>query len=91
MPPTQDTDPQPSTSYASASVPLRCPNTYPKVLSLERGRCRGKFPLANWTSLPKGCGHRIINGCDIPLTPPVQQEPERNLAVVGPTDQDSNL
>ena len=87
MPPTQDTDPQPSTSYTSASVPLRCPNTYPKVLSLGRGRGRGNFPLANWTSLAKGCGCGIINGHDIPQTPPVQQEPERNLAVVAPTDR----
>ena len=27
-------DPQPSTSYASDSATLRCPNTYPKVLNL---------------------------------------------------------
>ena len=81
--PTQD--PQPSTSYTCESAPLRCPNTYPKVLNLERGR--GKFPLANWTSLAKGHGCIIINGCDLPQTPPVQQEPERNLAVVAPTDR----
>ena len=29
-------DPQPSTSNFSASIPLRRPNTYPKVLSLGR-------------------------------------------------------
>ena len=83
MPPSLD--PQPSTSYTSESAPLRCPNTYPKALNLGRGRGKGKFPLANWTSLAKGHGCGIINGCDIPQTPPVQQEPERNLAVVPPT------
>ena len=41
----------------------------------------------NWRSLAKGCGCRIFNGCDIPETPPAQQEPERNLAVVAPTDR----
>ena len=34
-------DPQPSTSYASESAPLRCPNIYPKVLNLGRGRGKG--------------------------------------------------
>ena len=82
--PTQD--PQPSTSYASESAPLSHPNTYPKVLNLGRGRGKGKFPLSNWTSLAKGCGCRIINGCDIPQTTSTQREPERNLAVVAPTD-----
>ena len=38
-------------------------------------------------SLAKRCGCRIINRCDIPQTPPVQQEPERNLEVVAPTDR----
>ena len=52
-----------------------------------KGRGRGNFPLANWTSLAKGCECRIINGYDIPQTPPVHQEPERNLAVVAPTDR----
>ena len=75
-------DQQPSTS-----TPLRRPNTWPKVLSFGRGR--GKFPLANWTSVTKGCGHRLISECDIPQAPPVHQEPtvERNLAVVAPTDR----
>ena len=31
-------DPQPSTSYARDSAPLRCPNTCPKVLNLGRER-----------------------------------------------------
>ena len=87
MPPMQDTDPQPSTSYASASAPLRCPNTYPNVLNLGRGRGRSNFPPANWTSLVKGCGCRITNGHDIPQTPSVQQEQERHLAIVEPTDR----
>ena len=47
-------DPQPSTSYMNESAPLRCPNTYPKVLNLGRGRGKGKAPLANWTSVVKG-------------------------------------
>ena len=85
MPPTQD--PQSSTSCASESVPLRHPNTYPKVLNLGRGKGKGKFPLSNWTSLEKGCGCRISNGSDIPQTPPIQQEPEKNLAVVAPMDR----
>ena len=60
-------------------MPLRRPNTYPKVLSLGRGR--GNFPLANWTSVAKGHGCRFINGDDIPQPPPENQEPmvERNL------------
>ena len=63
------------------------PNTCPKVLSSGRGRGRGNFPIANWASSAKGCGCGINNRCDIPKTPPVQQEPERNLAVVTPTDR----
>ena len=58
IPPTQG--PLPSTSYASESAPLRCPNTYPKVLNLGRGRGKGKFSLANWTGLVKGHVCRII-------------------------------
>ena len=53
--------PQDSTSfasYASKVTPLRRPNTYPKVLSRERGR--GKAPLANWMSVIKGHGHGIF-------------------------------
>ena len=73
-------DPQPSTSYARDSAPLRQPNTYPKVLNLGKGRGKGKFPLGNWTSVVKGCGHGIMNENDQSQT--VQQEPERNLAVV---------
>ena len=45
MPPTPD--PQPSTSYASESDPLRCPNTYSNILNLGGGRGKGKFPLEN--------------------------------------------
>ena len=60
------------------TAPLRCPNTYLKVLNLGRGRSKGKAPLANWTSVVKGQGHGII----IDQTP---QEPERNLAIVPPT------
>ena len=79
-------DPQPSTSYFSASMLLRRCNTYPRVLSLGKGR--GNFPLANWTSVTKGCGCRFINGCDLPQAPPLQQTPvERNLAIVAPTDR----
>ena len=85
IPPTQD--PQPSTSYASESTLLRCPNTYPKVLNLGRGRGKGKFPPENWICLAKGHGCRIINECDISQTPPMQQELERNLAVVAPPDR----
>ena len=85
IPPTQDTDPQPSTFYARALAPLRCTNIYPKGLSLGRGR--GNFPLANWTSLGKGCWCRFVNRHDTPQTPPVQQEPEEILAVVAPTDR----
>ena len=80
-----DMDQQPSTS--NTSTPLRRPNTYQKVLSLGRGR--GKFPLANWTSVTKGCGCGLPSGCDIPEAPPVHQEPtlERNLAIVTLTDR----
>ena len=74
-------DPQPSTSYVSDSAPLRLPNTYPKVLNFGRGRGKGTFPLANWTSVVKGCGHGIINE----QTPPMQQEPE--IVVVDPIDR----
>ena len=80
-----DIDQQPSNSIPSTSTPLKRPNTYPKVLSLGRGR--GKFPLANWTSVTKGGGCRLLSGCDIPKAPPVHPEPvvERNLAIVAPT------
>ena len=55
---------------------------------MSLGRDRGNFPLANWTSVAKGCGHRFINGCDILQTPPVHQEPvQRNLTAVVPTDR----
>ena len=37
--------PQSSSSKASTSAPLGQPNTYPRVLTLGRGR--GNFPLAN--------------------------------------------
>ena len=77
------TDSQLGTSYAKHSVPLRCLNTYPKVLNLGQGQGKGKFPLGNWTSVVKGCGCRI----DQSQTPPMQQEPERNIAVVALTDR----
>ena len=82
-----DMDQQPSTSNPSTSTSLRRPNTYPKVLSFGRGR--GKFPLANWTSVTKGCGCGLISGCGMPQVPSVHQEPtvERNLAIVTPTDR----
>ena len=73
-------DPQPSTSYANESAPLRCPNTYPKVLNLGGVKGKGKMPLANWTSVVKGQGCRII-------IDQIPQEPERNLAIVAPTDE----
>ena len=66
------------------STPLRRPNTLPKILSFGKGR--GNFPVANWTSLAKGCGCRF-NGHDTPQTPPVQQELGKILAVVAPTDK----
>ena len=80
-------DQQPNTSNPRTSAPLRRHNTYPKVLSLGRGR--GKFPLANWTRVAIGCGHRLLSGCDIPQAPPVHPEltVERNPAIVAPTDR----
>ena len=62
-------------------------NFLPKVLSFGRGR--GKFPLANWTSVTKVHGCRFISRCDMPQAPPVHQEStiERNLAIVAPTDR----
>ena len=80
-------DLQPGTSNTSASASLRQPNTYPKGLSLGRGR--GKAPLANWTSVIKGHGHEHLSKCDIPQTPPIHQEPtvDRNLVIVAPTDR----
>ena len=57
-----DMDQQPS-----ISAPLRRPNTWPKVLNCGRGR--GKFPLANCTSMTKGHWSRLNSGCDIPQAP----------------------
>ena len=55
---------------------------------MSLGRGRGNFPLANWTSVAKGCGHGVINGCDISQAPPVHQEPvDRKLAIVTPSDK----
>ena len=81
-----DMDQQPSTSTPSTSTPLRRLNNWPNILSFGKGK--GKFPLANWTSVNKGCGCRFNSGCDIPLAPLVHQEPtvERNLAIVTSTD-----
>ena len=72
---------QPSTSNPGTSTPLRRSNTYLKVLSLGRGR--GKFSLANWTSVTKGCGCGLPRKFDIPQVPPVHQESmvERNLVI----------
>ena len=74
---------------SGTSAPLRSPNTLPKVLTCGRGR--GKFPLANWTSATKGCGHRHNRGCDISQAPPLlnSHKPlvERNLAAAAPTDR----
>ena len=82
-----DMDQQPSTSIPSTSTPLKRPNTYPKLLSLGRGR--GKFLLANWASVTKGGGCRLLSGCDIPKAPHVHPKPmaEGNLAIVAPTDR----
>ena len=82
-----DIDKQPSTSNPSTSTPLRKLNTYPKVLSF--GRCRGKFPLANWTSVARGHGCRLLSRCDISRASPLHEEPtvERNLAIVAPTNR----
>ena len=63
---------------------LRYPNTYPKFLNLGRSRGKGKFPHTNWTSVVKGQGCQII----IDQTP---QEPERNLAIVPPTDRNIHM
>ena len=60
---------------------LRWPNTFPKVLNLGRGRCKGKFPLGNWTNVVKGCWCGSINEDDPSQTPPRQQEPGKNLAI----------
>ena len=74
--------------HPSTSAPLRRPNSWPKVLTYGRGR--GKFPLANWTSMTKGhgCGHNSKHG--ISQAPPLSNNQalivERNLAVVAPTD-----
>ena len=55
---------------------------------MSLGRGRGNFPLVNWTSVAKGCGHGFINRCELPQAPPVHQEPvERNLAIVAPADR----
>ena len=72
------------------TAPLRRPNTWPKVLTYGRGR--GQFPLANWTSVTKGCGCRHNSRYDISQAPPLLnnfQEPiaERILMVVAPTDR----
>ena len=71
-----------------ASTPLRRPNAWPKVLTYGRGR--GRFPLANWTSVTKGHGHN--SRCDtseaLPLLNNIQEPVvERNLTVVAPTDR----
>ena len=52
-----------------ATAPLKRPNTWPKVLACGRGS--GKFPLANWTGVTKGCGCGHNSGCDISEAPPL--------------------
>ena len=53
------------------------------------GRCRGKLPLAKWTSMIKGHGCRL----DISQAPPLlnnhnqEATAERNLKVVALTDR----
>ena len=95
IPPSQDIAPQPSTSYTSTSDPFRCPNTYPNVLSLGRGR--GNFLLANWICLVKGCGHRLVIGHDTPQTPlvlqspPVLQDPKRKSCNSSTYRQSTNV
>ena len=52
---------------------------------------RGKFPLANWTSVIKGYGCGLNSGCDISEAPPLinSQDPnaDRNPAVVVTADR----
>ena len=58
-------------------------------MNYERGR--GRFPLANWARVTKGCECRHNSRCDISEAPPLSnnQGPivERNLSVVLPTDR----
>ena len=63
-------DPQLSTSYTNESAALRCPNTYPKVLNLGRGRGKGKAFLANWASVVKG------KDVELSLTRPLKNQKE---------------
>ena len=72
-----DTDQQ-----TTVAAPLRRPNTWPKVLTC--GKARGKFPLANWTSVAKG--HRNNDGHDISEAPPSinNQDMERKSSVMTP-------
>ena len=58
----------------------------PKVLTCRKG----KFPLANWTSVAKGQGHNSHNdGHDIPSTSSQRKDPnaERNSAVIAPINR----
>ena len=61
----------------------------PKVLTCGRGR--GKFPLANWTSVSKGCGPGLNSRCDVSEGPPLinSQDPnaDRNQAIVVPPNR----
>ena len=80
----QETDTDQPTTVAA---PLRRPNTWPKVLICGRGR--GKFPLANWTSVAKGhgCSNRHdISDAALSLN---NQDPntERNSTVIVPIDR----
>ena len=69
-------DPQPSTSFGTyASLALRRPNTYPKVLTFGRGKLA---PLASGTGITMGCRYRL----HLDQTPPVR---EPAIAVVSPS------
>ena len=74
---------------SSTSTPLGRPNTWPKVLTFGRGR--GKFHLADWPSMTKGCGCGLNSRHDISQAPPLlnnqESTVERNLTVVEPTDR----
>ena len=66
-----------------AAAPLRRPNTMLKLLTCRKG----KFPLANWTSVAKGQGHNSQNnGQDIPSYSFQRRDPqaERNSIVMAP-------
>ena len=70
-------------------TPLRRPNTMPVVLTCRKG----KFPLANWTSLAKGQGNNSQNdGHDITNIPFPKGDPdvERNSVARAPINRSQN-